>query len=314
MSGGLSNLGTLNNYATEPYCSVSSFRSAPTWIDSTDLIPGGTESKQDFELFNVLMRASSWADLFTGGTAVPDPYLGAASYTENSRQRVSRWGEVSFHPHFVPIQSVTSISMGSSPLNIQPLANISQIWIEDSRQIFVPVPGVGNFSGLQFGGSGTRPDGTVFVEATYVAGYFNSSLAASTFNAGSSSLTVVNPSGLNPGTPFRINDPSAEEVVTVAPNYTIGSATVPLVSPTVYTHTGSAAPGSVVACSALPLAVQQAVICYAVGLLMREDVSSESPFGGTPYGPSARRSSSGGAAAGLIYEAEEYLMPFRRVR
>ena len=314
MSGGLTNYGTIQNYSVEPYCAISAFRAAPTWLDTDDLIPGGTQSKQDNELFNVLLRATSWADLYTGG-GTEYPYLGASTQTQNKRVRANRWGELSIHPANVPVQYVSSLYTGSSPLNLTQYANISQIWIEDNRQIIVPNAGGGNFAGLQFG-SPVSVNGPTYVQLTYTAGYFNSTLAAGTYNVGTMSVTVNNPLGLIPGTVFRINDPGQEEVCTVASNYTQGSSVIPLVNALVYSHTSGAvtAPGSLVGASALPMAIEQAVICYAVGLLLREDVSSEAPFAGTPMGPTAKMSGGGGTAAGLIYEAEEYLLSFRRVR
>lgn len=313
MTGGLTNYGTIENYSSEPYCSVSAFRASPTWLDTDDLIPGGTQSKQDNELFNVLLRATSWADLYTGG-GTEYPYLGASMMVQNKRVRANRWGEVSIHPSKVPVQYVSSIMTGSSPLNLTAYANISQVWIEDNRQIILPNSG-GNFSGLQFGAP-VSVNGPTYVTLNYVAGYFNSTLATGTYNVGTMSVNVNNPLGLIPGTQFRINDPGQEEMCTVASNYTQGATTIPLVNALNYTHTSGAvtAPASLVGASALPMAIEQAVICYAVGLLLREDVSGEAPFADTNMGPTAKMSGGGGTAAGLIYEAEEYLLSFRRVR
>lgn len=314
MTGGLSNYGTINSYSSEPYCSVASFRSAPTWLDSNDLIPGGTSSKQDNELYNVLLRATSWCDIVTGG-ATEHPYLGASLVTQNERIRANRWGELSIHPWQTPVQYVASIETGSAPQTLTPVPNITQLWIEDNRQIIIPLAGGAQFIGLQFGAA-TVPGGMVYVSTQYAAGYFNSTLAAGTYNAGSTSVTVVNPVGLIPGTVFRINDPGSEEVVTVASSYVPGTALVPLVGTLLYTHTAPAAtsPGTMVGVSAMPLGIEQACISYAVGLLLREDTSGQKPFAGTPFGPSTRKAAAGGKAAGLISDAEGFLYPFRRIR
>lgn len=314
MTGGLSNYGTIQNYSAEPYCSVASFRAAPTWLDSNDLIPGGTASKQDFELYNVLLRATSWADLFCGG-GTEYPYLGASLMTQNLRTRTNRWGSVLIHPSKVPVQFVQQVYTGATPFQLAAVPNISQMWIEDNREIEVPVAGSASFNGLQFGPT-VAPGGQTYVEIQYVAGYFNSTLAAGTYTMGTDTLTVINPMGLIPGTVFRINDPGQEEVVQVAPTYTPGTAIVPLVGNLLFTHTAPAAtsPGTVIGASALPIGVEQAIIAYAVGLLMREDTSSQAPFANTPYGPSTRRAAAGGKSAGLISDAQEFLMPFKRVR
>lgn len=314
MSGGLTNYGTIQNYSIEPYCSVASFRAAPTWLDSNDLIPGGVQSKQDFELYNVLLRATSWCDLKTGGTT-EQPYLGASNYVQNERVRANKFGELSIHPWQVPVQYISQVYTGSNVLSLTALANPSQVWIEDNRQVIIPVAGSGQFVGLQFGAS-IAISGVTYVEMQYVAGYFNSTLAAGTYDLGTASVTMVNPTGLIPGTTFRINDPGQEEVVTVAASYIVGSSVVPLVNNLVYTHVApaSTSPGTVIGASALPMAVEQACISYAVGLLLREDTSSQAPFANTPYGPATRKSAAGGKAGGLISDAEDYLHPFKRVR
>jgi hypothetical protein len=312
--GGLTNYGTIQNYGVEPYCTVASFRAAPTWLDSNDLIPGGAQSKQDAELYNVLNRASTWADGICGG-ATEYPYLGASNMNQNFRTRANRYGELKFHVAKRPIQVVTAINTGSDPLTLTPIPNITQLWIEDNSQVVVPVAGSASFAGLQFGPA-VAIGGPTYVNAQYVAGYFNSTLAAGTYGASTMSVSVINPIGLIPGTMFRINDPGQEEVVTVASNYTQGSTSVPIVNGLQYTHTAPAqtSVGTVIGASALPLDVQQAVISYSVGLLIREDTSSQQPFAGTPMGPSARRSKSGGKAGGLIEEAEAMLQSFKRVR
>lgn len=314
MTGGPGNYGTINNYSFEPYVSVAAFRSAPTWLDTNDLIPGGTQSKQDNELYNALLRATSWCDIFVGGSQ-QQPYIGASNVTQNLRVRANRWGELSIHPNKNPVQYVSAISTGASPLTLTPYANITQIWIEDNQQIIVPNAAGGQFIGLQFGAS-VAPNGLNYVEINYMAGYFNSTLAAGTYNQGVSSLTMNNPVGLIPGTIFRINDPGSEEMCTVAPGYVPGNATVPLTSPTLYAHTSGSytAPGSLVGVAAFPMLVQQACISYAVGLLLREDTSDDAPFAGSTFGPATRRSAAGGAASGLISEAEGALEAFGRVR
>ena len=65
----------------------------------------------------------------------------------------------------------------------------------------------------------------------------------------------------------------------------------------------------------MPRPILQAVVCYAVGLLMREDVSAQQPFAGSPMGPSIRRSSdSRGKAGGLLSEAERLLTRYSNPR
>ena len=63
----------------------------------------------------------------------------------------------------------------------------------------------------------------------------------------------------------------------------------------------------------MPRNLIQAVIALTVALLMREDVSAEEPASG--FGPAARTTDEGrgGAAAGLVNDAENWLDKYRPV-
>jgi hypothetical protein len=61
----------------------------------------------------------------------------------------------------------------------------------------------------------------------------------------------------------------------------------------------------------MPPELHQAICELTVGLLMREDVSEEDPYGGTPFGPTVRESHSGGKAGGLVDHAREVLLRYR---
>jgi hypothetical protein len=285
-----------------PYVTVPEFRAAPTWIDSDDLIPGGTADKQDDELYNVLLRASAWAD----NEVNPGFGLGASAVTEQLRARTARDGTLAIHPSKTPVRQVTALAYGASPSNLADTADLSGVWIEDGRQILAAAATGGNWAaaGLEFGSA--RPGGRTYVRITYTAGYATTVLAADA-TAGASQVTVTDPAGIFPGDVLRIWDPGLEEAVTVAAGYTPGSTTVPLAGVLVNAHTTGAG------LSGLPAEVKQAVITYAVALLMRDDVSSEEPFADSEFGPAARRSDTGGRAGGLVSDAENLLRPYRRV-
>lgn len=286
-----------------PYVTVPEFRAAPTWIDSDDLIPGGTSDKQDDELRNVLIRASAWADNQTN----PGFGLGAASVTEQLRARTARDGSIAIHPSQIPVRQVTALSYGTDPTALTAMSDLSGVWIEDGRSILAAIPNRGNWAaaGLEFGRP--YPGGRSYVSITYTAGYASATLAGATL-AGAQQVTVSDPSGIFPGDVLRIWEPGVEEAVTVAAGYVPGSTTVPLSGTLTNAHTAGAG------LSGLPAEIHQAVICYAVALLLREDVSSEAPFAGADMGPAARRSSTGGRSGGLVNEAEDLLRPYRRVR
>jgi hypothetical protein len=297
---------------------VAEFRTAPTWLDTQDLVTGGVEAQQDAELFNVLLRASHWADNFCGQR------LGAHTAFEQFRARVDRQGRIKLHPSNVPVRQVTALAYGPDPQNLTALTDFSQVWVEDARGIVVSaIPFRSSFFGtLQFG---MVPVGgsEIYVQIQYVAGYACTVLSA-TEAAGATSITVADATGVQgasapsvglsvtlPGSTLRIWDAPYEEAVTVA---SVNGSTLTLASPLLSTHTvGSGAAGQV-SVSELPPEIHQAIIAMAVALMLREDVTGEDPFAGTPGGPPTRRSSSGGQAGGLLDNAYELLEPYRRVR
>lgn len=291
--------------------SVPEFRASPTWLDTDDLIPAGDQQQQDAELNNVLLRASAWADNFC------ELRLGAHTVTEQTRTRPDRDGLLYLTPSNVPVRTVTAIAFGTDFQNLTLLTNMTQTWVEDQRGIIVSMmPNNAQLGGLQFGRA-PAPDAQVYVEYQYVAGYANTTLSAPV-TGGASSLTVTDPTGFVPpttslvgtvqGSVARIWDPAFEEAVSVASSYVPGSTLVPTQNPLANAHAAG------VQISEFPSEIRQAVICHAVALLMREDVSEEAPFPSTPFGPSARRSSSGGRAGGLVDHAMLLLEPYRRVR
>jgi hypothetical protein len=304
---------TVEGLLTVPYVSVAEFSTAPTWLDVDDLVPGGTANQQAAELYNVLLRASDWADEWCGQR------LGAHTAFEQTRARVNRDGLVYLHPSNVPVRQVTGIAYGSNFQNLTLLTDLTQVWVEDSRGIVVSmIPQHGSFAGtLEFGSIPSTSNVQIFVEYQYVAGYCSTTLSSPVL-AAATSLPLVDPTGLQApsttllgslkGSTARIWDPLLEEAVTVASGYTAGSTPVPITTGTVNAHAAG------VSVSELPAEVHQAIICFAVSLMLREDVAGEEPFAGTPYGPALRRSKAGGAAGGLLDSAYELLAPYRRVR
>jgi hypothetical protein len=302
----------------QPYVTVAEFKAAPTWLDVDDLISGGVQSQQDAELSNVLLRASKWADNFCAQR------LGAHTVNEQFRARVDRMGRVILHPSNVPVRQITALGFGADFQNLQPLTDFTQVWIEDARGIVVSaIPWRGSFTGALEFGMVPIQGSEIYVQIQYVAGYASTVLGA-TVTAPGSTLTVADPTGFQaptatpygltvtlPGSTARIWDPANEEAVTVA---SIAGSTLTLASPTAFTHTVAAGPAGQVGISELPAEIHQAIISFAVALMLREDTAGEEPFSGTPFGPSARRSASGGKAGGLLDNAYELLEPYRRVR
>lgn len=303
---------------TAPYVTVAEFKASPTWLDVDDLIEGGTQGQQDAELYNVLLRASDWANLFCAQR------LGAHVALEQARTRVDRNGFIYLHPSNVPVRAVTGVAYGSDFKNLTALTDLTQTWVEDARGIVVSmIPLRGAFAGsLEFGSIPRSSDWQMFVQYQYVAGYCSTTLSA-TANAAATSISLTDPTGLQApsttmfgtlaGSTARIWDPTVEEAVQVASGWN-GSNPVNLVSALASTHTVSPGPAGQVGVSELPPPVHQAVIDMAVSLMLREDVAGDEPFAEAAFGPAARRSARGGKAAGLLDHAYELLDPFKRVR
>lgn len=294
-----------------PYISVPEFLATPTWLDSQDLVPGGNDSQQAAELYNVLLRACGWANRISEQT------LGAHTVIEQGRFPVDRWGNIYLVPQNNPVRQINALAYGTTPQTLSLLTNLSaQSWVEDQKSIIISqMPSAGAYMGsLQFGGHRPGVD-ELFVQYSYVAGYCSTFLTASA-NAAASQLSVLDPTGLQPpvtgglvgtipGSIARIWDPAYEEAVQVASGWTAGTNPVQLATPLVNEH----AAGSLV--SEMPPELHMAFCELAVGLLMREDVSEEAPYNGTPYGPTVRESSSGGKAGGLVDHAREVLLRYR---
>lgn len=295
---------------TSPHVTVPEFLAAPTWLDNQDLIPGGTTNQQADELYNVLLRASGWAN------RIAEQPLQAHPVIWQDRVPVDRWGNIYIVPPHSPVRQVNAVAYGSNFQNLSLISNLqAQLWVEDQKTIIVSqVPNGGAYLGsLQFGG--TRPGAdSVYVQYSYVAGYCSTTLTAAA-NSGTSSLTVADPTGLQPpvtggllgtipGSVARIWDPAYEEAVQVATGWT-GTNPVQLASALQSTHAIGAG------VSELPPEVHQAVYELVIALLMREDVSDEEPYAGSPFGPSMRESRSGGKAGGLVDHAREILLRYR---
>jgi len=294
---------------SQPYLTNGMFRGFPSWLDLDDLIQGGAAALQEDSLADVLLAASDWAVGECQNMRLDAHWV----QNENQRAPAKSGGRVYVRPEDIPVRAVTSLSWGADPsfMNAAALPDPS-MWFEDGRRMsWLPGGGITLFSGpaLQFG---PRPAGSsqVYVTWSYVAGYPSTTLAEAV-TSGANSITVTDPTGILPGDVLRCYDPGVSEAFTVAGSYVPSVPTVPptptaipLAADTVNAH----AAGTGV--TEMPRKVLQAVIAYAVALLMREDVSDEEPASG--FGPSARTTGTerGGQASGLVNDARGWLAPF----
>lgn len=288
---------------TVPYVSVASFRASPTFLDSKTLNVGSVApADQDAELYNQLLKASSWAS-----NTVCNMPLHAHTNVENLRLRPDRQGLLKFLASDSPVRLVTGFSYGYSPGagNLRPVTDLTSQWIEgDAQVVFAFGGGPAAFSTLQFGPS---YGAELFTTWTYAAGFANTTLANAPI-AGASALLVTNPSGIYAGDTLRIWEPGKEEAVTIAGSYVAGATTLPLTAPLTFAHTiGSGISG-------FPPDILQAVTNYTVALLMRPDSMAEDQFPDNAPPATARARDPRKNAGGLIAEALSLLRSYIRPR
>lgn len=291
-----------------PYVSAAAFKAHPTYLDLDDLRSGSaSDADQTAELVNLLLMASDWADNRANQN------LGAHTVVQNCRARIDRYGNLKIHADSSPVLSVTSVAYGWSPTALTTISPVSA-WVEDGRQIVIPLGGAGGaWSGsLQFGSP--APGGEVFVQLVYVAGWVASQLSAATL-AGATTLTVADPTGIVPGGMYRVWEPGSEEDVTVSPSWTPPAASVPIVpgpvtlaSPTVFGHAAAQD------FSGMPSDMRLAVTNYAVSALMRPDTAREDSYPDTSLSAGTRQTDPRQDGSGLVSEAERILSRYQRVR
>ena len=246
----------------KPYITVAEYLNAPTSIDSSNLVVGGNSAAQTAELYNVIIRASSFISEYLNQD------LNAATNTETQRTRFTPEGFIALHPNNNPVISLSAFSYGSTPNNMTSLSDCSTVWFED-QQIIIPVSQLStSYSSqgpLSFGGAGSNRN-QIFTSYTYVSGFVNNLISVAT--AGQTSLTVQDASGIVVGMRLRITDGANSESVTVGSTYTYGSTTVPLVSALSYSHANTITLGN------MPTTIKQACILVTTAFLkMRGDSS-----------------------------------------
>lgn len=299
-----------------PYLTPATFTSFPTWLDLDNLIPGGIQALQTAELAEVLLAASEWAQDQCEGMRLDAHYVQG----ENQRVRAQKGGRFYLKPRDVPCRAIVSLSFGWDPTALTALSLPDPtMWNERGRQISFAPGGGFTFTGpqIQFGGLAS-PWWETYVTWSYVAGYPNTFLSsAAAANAGS--ITVTDPTGILPGDVLRIYDDgvtsatvAANEAVTVAASYVPQTPTVPptttsipLAASTAFAHNQN------IQVTGFPRGIMQAVIAYAVALMMREDVADEVPA--SRFGPASRTTAGGrgGQAAGLVNDAMGWLARHR---
>lgn len=300
-----------------PYLTPATFTSYPTWLDLDNLIPGGIAALQASELAEVLLAATQWAVDTCEGMRLDAHFVQG----ENQRTRPGKGGRLYLKPRDIPVRAITGLSFGFDPSAMTALSLPDPtMWNERGRQISFAPGGGFAFTGpqIQFGGA-PSPWWETYVTWSYVAGYPNAAVGAGGVAAGAPSVLVTDPTSVLPGDVLRIYDEgitsgtvAANEAVTVAATYVPAVPTVPptptsvpLAANTVFAHSAG------IQVTGFPRDIMQAVIAYAVALLMREDVAGEVPQ--SRFGPASRTTAGGrgGQAGGLINDAYEFLARHR---
>jgi hypothetical protein len=292
-----------------PYVSAAAFRAHPTYLDTDGLIPGNPDpDAQTAELTNLLLQASTWAD------DVCDQPLGAHFYTQSTRVRADRAGMLRIHADHKPVRTVASVAYGASPTSLATVAS-PQVWVEDESNLVITVGGASTaWTGSLQVGFGASPGGEMFVRLGVVAGYVATQMAAAT-TKDDTSITVADPTGIEPGGRYRIWEPGMEETVTVSPLWqaptpsTIPTTTtVRLADPLTHDHEAGHDFSNMAA------DLRLAVIKYAIALQLRPGSISQDEFPDSSTNSSTRGKESRPTGLGLIAEARKILRSYQRVR
>jgi hypothetical protein len=231
-----------------PYITTAEYQTAPTAVDASNLVEGGTTANNVYELNSVIGRASSWAD------TICYQILAATLDLQVGVYRV-RNGMIHVPLDNTPVLAVTSVSTGWQVGQLQALTDLSGVWIQ-RKVVTIPLLQLNALSPV-YSTAALAPRGSVYAQVGYVNGWPNTTLSAAVTGGtgGATSLPLVDVLGIYPGTVLSIFDDYAfNEQVIVGPGYVPGATTVPIVSPLLGGHSAG------VSVSALPPAIKQAVI------------------------------------------------------
>lgn len=298
--------------ARTPYITTAEYDNAPTAMDTTNLVSGGSVSNL-IALQETINRASSWVDQFTCGAWGT---LCATVETENTRSWGSYRNTLIIHPKYWPTVEVRSFQFSSIPgglasttgASVTPSSSIT-VYPQQFEVTLTAATTFNTTGTTGFGGWGSSYGIARRTEYdclyTYVAGWPNTTLSASVA-AGASSVAPTSVIGIYPGSLMTVYDLPNDEPCTVASTYIPGSAVVPLTSPLQFNH------GSSATITNMPPAIKQAAILATTafikqrgsGALIVTDIAA--PITTAESGTGAQQSGSDWA------QAQRLLMPFRQ--
>lgn len=255
--------------AKNPLVSVAGFKAHPTYLDLNNLRSGDlVAADQNAELLNILLEASEIAQW----TICRQPLQGNIQTTDTTGY-TDRRGRLRLKPDYGPVRRLTSISYGTSYAQ-SPVSVTSPAYRVVDGNIHVELQNSGSsWSGaLQLGTP--SPAAELDVTYTYVAGFGNGVLTAQA-SAAATSLTIDDPTGIEPGDILRVWDPGTEETVQVAASYSPAPSSppvptaIPLTAALAFTHAVG------VQVSGVPLDAYTGVIFVAIDLLQRPASSTK---------------------------------------
>jgi hypothetical protein len=262
---------TVSHPSVVPYISLADYASAPTAVDTTALIPGGSVQGNLVELGNVIRRASAWADnlCFQILAATLDTQM-------ESGVRVRNDGTVHVACDFWPVLELDSFLAGPSPSTMSAVTQTADIWLKGRKVLVVPVYGqsANPSNSLAFPGP-LLPGHRAYCQWAYWNGWPHSMLAATTVKTATSLVLQTALPQAAAGQTLMIWDGASTEPVQVAASFT-GGKTVPLAAATVFDHTLPTlptTPGSITV-TALPDDVRQAVISLTSALIKTRGAES----------------------------------------
>jgi hypothetical protein len=281
-----------------PYLNVEEYLAAPTGVDPSALIPGGTKAANAAALNTVIRRASTYAD------SLCNQILAATLDLQSGEYRIRSDWTIRVKLDYSPLVEVVDVKLGSIAGQLTALTDLSGIWPQ-RKVIRIPVGAYLTASPILTTGATSR-NGYLFAQVQYVNGFANTALVGAVSSA-ATSITVASPYGIFPSLPLTISadDLAQTEDVVVDVSYTQGSTHVPLVAPLTYGHaSGQAA-------SALPAEVKQAVTALTTHLIKTRGAEAMS-LASVSGGPTHSQVEPAGASEEYD-QAVDLLHPFRRV-
>ncbi len=300
--------------AAQPYISVSMYNFAPTAMDTSALVPGGSASDQVQSLFDTINRASRWADRYVFGSdpAAKGASLAATLSVESATVRIVR-GSLRLICDYKPILEVTGVDIGVDALTLASVGDSTASRITFGRRtIYVPVSSnyfMTNNQQVSQQYITTSSGMEAYCVWSYVSGYPHTSLA-SNVAAGATTVPLVSTDGngglygVYPGTQMAIKDGVNTETFQVA---SVSGSTITTVQPLAYAHTVPSAPDF------LPVTALSDDITLAVIFLTTALIKTRGDFSlvlNEMEQPNSMKGSVGDIETDVAY-AMELLDPFR---